>query len=179
MSTFDYEHLIIDIPDYPKPGIVFKDITPLLADHNGFAACIDNIATHFAHAGITKILGTEARGFMIGAPVAYKLGAGFVPARKPGKLPRECYEQEYALEYGTDKLEIHKDALNADDVVLIVDDLIATGGTAAASVKLAQRAGAKVAGLGFLLELTAFDPRAVITKVTDAEFYSLVQVKTF
>lgn len=179
MSSFDYEHLVADIPDYPKPGIVFKDITPLLADRFGFAACIDDIAGHFADAGVTKVLGAEARGFMIGAPVAYKLKAGFVPARKPGKLPRKCYEQEYALEYGTDRLEIHEDALTSDDVVLIVDDLIATGGTATASAQLVQQAGAKIAGLSFLLELTPFNPRAAIAKVSDAEFYSLIQVDTY
>ncbi len=179
MSTFDYESLIIDIPDYPEPGVIFKDITPLLADGAGFAACVDDIAEHFADAGVTKVLGTEARGFMVGAPVALKMGVGFVPARKPGKLPRTCLSQEYALEYGTDKLEIHEDALTKDDVILIVDDLIATGGTAAASVQLVHQAGAKVAGLAFLLELEVFKPRETIAKVTDADFYSLVHVDTY
>ena len=179
MSTFDYESLIVDIPDYPEPGVIFKDITPLLADGEGLAACVDDIAGHFANAGVTKVIGAEARGFMVGAPIAYKMGVGFVPARKPGKLPRACLIQEYALECGTDTLEIHEDALTSDDVVLIVDDLIATGGTAAASVQLAQKAGAKVAGLAFLLELEVFKPREAIAKVTDAEFYSLVKVDTY
>ena len=178
MSTFDYESLIVDIPDFPAPGVIFKDITPLLASSEGLAASVKDIADHFADAGVTKVLGTEARGFMVGAPVALEMGAGFVPARKHGKLPRECHIQEYELEYGTDTIEIHKDALSSDDVVLIVDDLIATGGTAAASAQLVQQAGAKVAGLAFLLELEVFKPREVIAKVCDAEFYSLVQVHT-
>ncbi len=179
MTTFDLESLIVDIPDYPEPGVIFKDITPLLADPEGFKACVDDIAQHFAGKGITKVVGAEARGFMIGAPVAYALGVGFVPARKPGKLPRECYRQSYDLEYGTDTLEIHKDAISSDDVVLVVDDLIATGGTAAANVQLIQQTGAKIAGLAFMLELTVFKPREVIAKVTDAEFYSQVQVETY
>lgn len=179
MGTFDFESLIVDIPDYPAPGVTFKDITPLLASGEGFAACIDDIADHFASAGVTKVLGAEARGFMIGAPVALKMGAGFIPARKPGKLPRECYKQEYALEYGTDRIEMHEDALTSDDVVLVVDDLIATGGTAAASVQLVQQAGARVAGLAFILELESFKPREVIAKVCDAELYSLVKVSDY
>ena len=179
MGSFDYERLIADIPDYPKPGVTFKDITPLLADAQGLTACIDDIAEHFADAGVTKIMGAEARGFLVGAPIAYKMGAGFVPARKPGKLPRECLKQEYALEYGTDTLEIHADALDSNDTVLIVDDLIATGGTAQAAVRLAQQAGAQIAGLAFLLELTPFEPRKLIAEVTDAEFYSLVQVEAY
>ena len=179
MSSFDFESLIADIPDYPKPGVIFKDITPLLADPDGFSACIDAITKRFADAGVTKVLGAEARGFMIGAPVAYKLGAGFVPARKLGKLPRACYKQEYQLEYGTDTIEIHEDAVSSEDVVLVVDDLIATGGTAIASVQLAQQAGAQVAGLAFLLELTPFNARAAVAKITDAEFFSLVQVEAY
>lgn len=176
MSTFDYESLIVDIPDYPEPGVTFKDITPLLADPRGLSACVDDIAEHFANAGVTKIVGAEARGFLIGAPVAFKMGAGFIPARKPGKLPRNCFTQEYALEYGTNSIEIHEDALTGDDIVLIVDDLIATGGTACASVQLAQKAGAKIAGLAFLLELDSFKPRETIARICDAEFYSLVKI---
>ena len=135
MAAFDFESLITDIPDHPEPGVVFKDITTLLKDPDGFAAVIDGIADHFAGRGITKVVGAEARGFMIGAPVAYRLHAGFVPARKPGKLPREVVSESYALEYGTDELQIHADAISADDVVLLVDDLVATGGTAVAQVK--------------------------------------------
>jgi len=175
----DYESLITDIPDYPKPGVIFKDITTLLSDGEGFAAAVHDIAEHFRDAGITKVVGAEARGFVVGAPVAVELGAGFVPVRKPGKLPRETIKQEYELEYGTDTLEIHKDALGPDDVVLIADDLIATGGTAIASIQLAQQSGARVAGVAFLLELTPFKSRERLAEVTDAEFYSLVQVDEY
>lgn len=176
MAAFDFESLITDIPDYPEPGVVFKDITPLLKDPDGFAAVIDAIADRFAGRGITKVVGAEARGFMVGAPVAYRLHAGFVPARKPGKLPRETYRQSYDLEYGTDALEIHRDALQPGDVVLVVDDLIATGGTVGATVKLIEQAGATVAGFGFLLELAFLHPRDVVAQVSDAEVFSLVQV---
>lgn len=176
MSDFDFESLIVDIPDYPEPGVVFKDITPLLKDPQGFAAVIDAIAEHFKDAGITKVVGAEARGFMFAAPVALRLGAGFVPARKPGKLPREAYSQSYELEYGTNTLEMHCDALTADDVVLIVDDLVATGGTAVAKVKLVERFGARVAGMGFLMELAFLNPRETIAKDTDVEVFSLVKV---
>lgn len=176
MAAFDFESLITDIPDHPEPGVVFKDITPLLKDPDGFAAVIDAIADRFAGRGITKVVGAEARGFMVGAPVAYRLHAGFVPARKPGKLPRETYRQSYDLEYGTDALEIHRDALQPGDVVLVVDDLIATGGTVGATVKLIEQAGATVAGFGFLLELAFLHPRDVVAQVSDAEVFSLVQV---
>ena len=104
---FAYEHLVIDIPDYPEPGVIFKDITPLISNEHGLSACVDTMVDHFLGMGINKVVGSEARGFLIGAPVAYRLGAGFVPARKPGKLPREVYSQRYALEYGTDELQIH------------------------------------------------------------------------
>jgi len=177
MPQIDYDALIAKIPDFPKPGVTFQDITTLLKDPAGFGAVIDDIAGHYADAGVTKVVGAEARGFMIGAPVAYKLGAGFVPARKPGKLPRETRAQEYDLEYGTDRLEIHEDAITADDVVLIVDDLVATGGTAVAQAKLIKSFGAKLAGFGFLMELkTEFDPRPMIEAETGVELYSLVQV---
>lgn len=175
-ANINLESMITDIPDYPQPGVVFKDITTLLRDADGFAAVIDRIADHFADAGVTKVMGAEARGFMIAAPVAYKLGAGFVPARKPGKLPRETFSQEYELEYGTDKLEIHQDALTADDVVLMVDDLIATGGTAVAQIKLIESVGAKLAGMGFLMELAFLNPREALAAHTNAELFSLVQV---
>lgn len=177
MADFDFEKLIIDLPDYPEPGVVFKDITPLLADSEGFAAVIDSIAAHFEGRGVTKVIGAEARGFMVGAPVARALGAGFVPARKPGKLPREAYSESFELEYGTDTLQIHADALSSDDVVLIVDDLVATGGTANAQARLVKRAGAKLVGMGFLMELEFLHPREVIAQETDVEVFSLVQVK--
>lgn len=175
----DYESLITDIPDYPKPGVIFKDITTLLSDAEGFASAVRDIADRFRDAGITKVVGAEARGFVVGAPVAVELGAGFVPVRKPGKLPRETMKQEYELEYGTDVLEMHVDALTPDDVVLIADDLVATGGTAIASIELIKRSGARIAGIAFLLELTPFNSREKIAEVTDAEFYSLVQVNEY
>ena len=177
MSSVDYESLIVSIPDYPEPGVIFKDITPLFADAQGMAAAIDDIADHFINKGITKVVGAEARGFLVGAPVAYRLNAGFVPARKPGKLPREVYSQTYALEYGTDELQIHKDALTPDDRVLIVDDLVATGGTAVATAKLVEKSGAKVAGFSFMLELTYLHPREEIAKKYDEEVFTLIQVQ--
>ena len=176
VSDFAYEHLIADLPDYPEPGVVFKDITPLLADPEGFAATIDALADHFADRGITKVVGAEARGFMIGAPVAHKLRAGFVPARKPGKLPRETISETYELEYGTDMLEIHVDAIGPDDVVLLIDDLVATGGTAVAQIHLVERCGARLAGLGFLMELAFLKPRECIAEASSVEVFSLVQV---
>lgn len=176
MSSFDFEGRITDIVDYPKPGVVFKDITTLLKDPDGFEATIDAIAEHFKDAGVTKVVGAEARGFMIGAPVAYRLHVGFVPARKPGKLPREVRSESYDLEYGSDELQIHADAIEPDDVVLIVDDLVATGGTAEAQAKLIKQFGASLAGMGFLMELAFLNPRQAIAKVTDAEVFSLVQV---
>lgn len=176
MAIIDYEKLIVDIPDYPEPGVIFKDITPLFADKQGLAAIVDDIAIHFMNAGITKVVGAEARGFLIGAPVAYRLGAGFVPARKPGKLPREVYSEKYALEYGTDELEMHKDALGPDDRVLIVDDLVATAGTAVATAKLIEKAGATVEGFAFILELAFLNPRDIIAKEYDQEVYTLIQV---
>lgn len=176
MVAYDFERLIVDLPDYPKPGVVFKDITPLLADSEGFAAVVDSIADHFKNAGVTKVIGAEARGFMVGAPVAHRLNAGFVPARKPGKLPRETMSESYALEYGTDALEVHADALSADDVVLLVDDLVATGGTAVAQARLVERSGARLAGMGFLMELAFLNPRAAIAEASDVEVFSLVKV---
>ncbi|EJU35226.1 adenine phosphoribosyltransferase [Slackia sp. CM382] len=177
MVAFDFESKIASIPDYPEPGVVFKDITPLLADGEGFSAVIDAIVDHFKDAGVTKVVGAEARGFMIGAPVAYRLNAGFVPARKPGKLPRATLSEEYELEYGVDRLEIHADALCADDVVLLVDDLVATGGTAVAQIRLVQKFGARLAGLGFLMELEFLEPRTCISRATDADVFSLVKVR--
>ena len=176
MSSFDFEGHITDVVDYPKPGVVFKDITTFLKDPDGFEATIDAIAEHFKDAGVTKVVGAEARGFMIGAPVAYRLHAGFVPARKPGKLPREVRSESYDLEYGSDELQIHADAIEPDDVVLIVDDLVATGGTAEAQAKLIKQFGASLAGMGFLMELAFLNPRQAIAKVTDADVFSLVQV---
>ena len=123
MAAYDFEGHITDIPDYPEKGVVFKDITTLLKEPEGFHAAIDAIADHFKDARVTKVVGAEARGFLIGAPVAYRLGAGFVPARKPGKLPREVRTESYELEYGTDELQMHVDALSKDDVVLIIESM--------------------------------------------------------
>lgn len=177
MAAFDYESRIVDIPDYPEPGVVFKDITPLFADPDAMAHTVRDIAEHFRDAGVTKVVGPEARGFMIGVPVALELGAGFVPARKPGKLPRATYSVSYDLEYGSDSLEIHQDAIGPEDRVLIVDDLIATGGTAAATGKLIDEVGATLVGYGCILELTFLNPREALAKTGDQELYSLVKVQ--
>src|SRR3982751_5259264 len=144
---------IRDIADFPKPGVVFKDITPLLADVDAFRFTVDAIADHFAGQTVDKVLGIEARGFITAAPVAYRFGAGFVPVRKAGKLPWEIEKEEYELEYGTDLLEIHRDAVQPGERVLVVDDVMATGGTASATVRLVQKLGGEVVGLGFIIEL--------------------------
>ena len=176
MPNFDFESLIIDIPDYPEPGVIFKDITPLFSDAQGFANVIDDIADHFMGRGITKVVGAEARGFLLGAPIAYRLGAGFVPARKPGKLPREVYSQSYALEYGTDELQIHRDCMDGNDRVLIIDDLVATAGTTVATAKLVEQTGATIEAFAFILELAFLNPRETIGKEYDQEVYTLVKV---
>lgn len=142
-----------DIPDWPRPGVVFKDITPLLADAAAFRATVDGIAGAFGGEPVDRVLGIEARGFIVAAPVAYRFGAGFTPVRKAGKLPWQVEKVEYELEYGSDLLEIHKDAVVEGDRVLILDDVLATGGTAAATVRLVERLGGTVVGLGFIIEL--------------------------
>ena len=147
------KRLIREIPDFPKPGILFYDITTLLKDKLGFATLIDALSEHYLNAGIDLVLGMEARGFIFGPAVAYRLNAGFVPVRKPGKLPAPTAKFNYALEYGTNTLEIHKDAIRKGQRVIIVDDLLATGGTADATTKLAASLGAEIAGLGFVVEL--------------------------
>ncbi|MFC7217786.1 adenine phosphoribosyltransferase [Streptomyces polyrhachis] len=144
---------IKDVPDYPEPGIVFKDITPLLADPAAFTALTDALADICLRQGATKVVGLEARGFILGAPVAVRAGVGFVPARKAGKLPGATLGQSYALEYGTAEIEIHADALTPHDRVLVIDDVLATGGTARASLELIGRTGAQVAGVAVLMEL--------------------------
>lgn len=176
MSEFDFESFITDIPDYPEPGVVFKDITPLFANADAMNHTVTAIADHFRDAGITKVVGPEARGFMIGVPVALELGAGFIPARKPGKLPRETYSVSYDLEYGSDTLEIHRDAIQPGDRVLIVDDLIATGGTAAATGKLIQDVGGDLVGYACILELTFLNPREALAQTGNQELFSLVKV---
>jgi adenine phosphoribosyltransferase len=145
--------LVKDVPDFPKPGILFRDITPVLAEPTAFAAAIELLREPFAELGVDAVLGIESRGFMFAAPLALQLRAAFVPVRKPGKLPRACDRVEYALEYGSDALEMHSDALKGRKRVLVVDDVIATGGTARACVELARRQGADVLGAAFLIEL--------------------------
>ncbi|MFI0720234.1 adenine phosphoribosyltransferase [Streptomyces sp. NPDC021224] len=145
---------IRDVPDYPEPGVMFKDITPLLADPGAFGALVEALAELCARHGATKVVGLEARGFILAAPAAVRAGVGFVPVRKAGKLPGTVHGQAYQLEYGTAEIEVHTDAFAADDRVLVIDDVLATGGTAEASVELIRRAGATVAGLAVLLELS-------------------------
>ncbi len=153
MTEAMLRELIREVPDFPTPGIVFKDITPILGSHGAFDAAVEAMLAPFADAGVSKVAGIEARGFMFAAPVAARLGAGFVPVRKPGKLPCAVVEQEYDLEYGTDTLQVHADAVHAGERVLIVDDVLATGGTAAATIDLLRHVGADVVGLTVLLEL--------------------------
>ena len=161
-APVDLSSHIRDVPDWPEPGVVFKDLTPLLAHPVAFAATIDALAEPFRDRGVTKVVGIEARGFLVGAPVALQLGAGFVPARKPGKLPGPTASEQYVLEYGTDCLEIHADSVAVGDRVLIVDDVIATGGTAAAAVRLVEGLGGTVVGLAVVIELAFLDGRSVL-----------------
>ncbi len=153
---FDRELLasrVRDVPDFPTPGIIFKDVTPLLGDPKAFSTAVDAIVLQFGRGEVDKVLGIEARGFIFAAPVAYHFGAGFVPARKAGKLPAARRSVGYELEYGTETIEVHEDAFHPGDRVLIVDDVLATGGTAAAAVRLVEELGARVVGLAFLIEL--------------------------
>lgn len=154
MSEVDIKSLIRDVPDFPKPGILFKDITPLLQNPAGLKSTLDALAKPFEGKGITAVAGMESRGFIFGVSVAERLGVGFVPVRKPGKLPADTVSEEFTLEYGTDTLEIHKDALKPGDKVLIIDDLLATGGTAKATINLIKKLGADVVGIGFVIELS-------------------------
>jgi adenine phosphoribosyltransferase len=162
---------IRDVPDYPKPGISFKDITPLLADGPAFRAVVEELAS--GHGPVDKVAGIEARGFILAAPVAMCLGSGFVPVRKAGKLPAQTYTQDYELEYGTATIEVHTDAFDPGDRVLIIDDVLATGGTARATAELVRRAGADVVGVAVLLELAFLGGRS---KLGDMEFRALVTV---
>ncbi|MGR8920044.1 MAG: adenine phosphoribosyltransferase [Gammaproteobacteria bacterium] len=162
---------IRDIPDFPEPGIVFKDMTPLLADHAALAATTRELIAPFSDDGITAVAGMEARGFIFGSLAAAALGAGFVPLRKPGKLPAATHAVSYELEYGSAELHMHTDALGPDDRVLLVDDLMATGGTAAASLELVRRGGATVAGCAFVVELDFLDGRKALG---DCRVHSLV-----
>jgi adenine phosphoribosyltransferase len=155
----DLRPFIRDVPDFPKPGIIFKDITPLLRSHEALDYISHALAEPFREAGVTAVAAIESRGFIFGSGVARVLGAGFVPIRKPGKLPWKTRRGEYTLEYGSGVLEIHDDALTTDDRVLLIDDLLATGGTAACSIALVQESGATIVAAGFVIELTFLDGR--------------------
>ena len=163
MTMDDLKTKIRHVPDFPKAGILFYDITTLMQDAAGFRAAIDGLSLPFKGQGIDLVVGIESRGFIFGAPVADRLGAGFAPVRKPGKLPSACIRESYALEYGTDTLEIHEDAVKPGQRVLIVDDLLATGGTARATTELVKKIGGTVHGLAFLIELVALNGRAKLT----------------
>jgi adenine phosphoribosyltransferase len=145
--------LVRDVPDFPRPGVTFKDITPLLADAQGLAICVDAMAARFAGQSVHKVIGVEARGFIIAAAVAYRMCAGFVPVRKKGKLPSDVYSDTYELEYGSDTLEVHTDSLRPGERVVVLDDVLATGGTAAATRRLVAKLGAETIGFGCILEL--------------------------
>ncbi|TAK33040.1 MAG: adenine phosphoribosyltransferase [Chloroflexota bacterium] len=162
MDTVQLTQLIRDVPDFPQPGILFRDITTVLRDPSAFRYAIDTLAQRFKERDVDLIVGMESRGFIFGAPLAYILGAGFVPVRKKGKLPAETLSVEYALEYGVAELEIHKDAIRPGQKVLIVDDLLATGGTVNATIQLVEALGGKVSAVAFLIELGFLDGRAKI-----------------
>jgi adenine phosphoribosyltransferase len=163
--------LVRDVPDFPQEGIVFKDITPLLADPIAFSTVIDLIVVHFGRGNVDKVVGIEARGFILASPVAYHFGAGFVPVRKKDKLPWETESAAYALEYGTATLEVHRDAVTPGERVLIVDDVLATGGTAAATAQLVERIGGKVIGIACLIELGFLNGR---DKLEGHDLFSLI-----
>ena len=171
MTSEEIKKLIRDIPDFPKPGIMFRDITPLIGNARGFAAVVDQMAEPYLGA-VDVVLGIESRGFIVGAPVAYRLGVGLTIARKPGKLPFHFFDQTYDLEYGSDTLEMHTGAVAKGHRVLIVDDLLATGGTASATAQLVEQNGGKVAGLGFVVELTFLNGRK---KLNNHDVFSLLQ----
>jgi len=160
VADIDLRRFIRDVPDFPKKGIVFKDITPLLNDRDALRYALTSLSERFRDRTISKVVGIESRGYIFAPAIALHLGAGFVPVRKPGKLPWKTVAQEYALEYGTDRLEIHTDAIRPGERVLIVDDLLATGGTASATRGLVERLEGQVVGAGFLVELTFLDGRS-------------------
>jgi adenine phosphoribosyltransferase len=160
--AIDYRSLIRDIPDFPKAGIMFRDITPLLGDAEAYRATILALAEPFRDLGVERVAAIEARGYMLGCPLAVELGAGFVPVRKVGKLPFDTYSAEYALEYGEATIEMHRDGLLADHRVLLIDDVLATGGTMAATIDLVEQSGATVAGIAVLIELAALKGRKVL-----------------
>ena len=168
----DLRSLIRDVPDFPKPGIVFKDITTLTKDPEGLRVAVDALADRFTDANVDLVVGIESRGFVFGAAVAYKLGVGFVPARKPGKLPAQTVSAAYELEYGTDAIEMHRDAIGQGQRVLIVDDLLATGGTAAAAVELVSGLGGEIVAIAFLIDLAFLRGR---DKLAGYEVFSLIE----
>ena len=168
----DLKTLIREVPYFPKPGILFYDITTLLKDKSGFRGVIDGLKDHYRNTQVDVVLGIEARGFIFAPALAYALGAGFVPVRKPGKLPAECVRVTYDLEYGTDTLEMHKDAVRQGDRVLIIDDLLATGGTAAATVELVRKLKGEVVGTCFAVELSFLNGRS---KLPGLDVFSLIQ----
>jgi adenine phosphoribosyltransferase len=171
-GTLDLRSYITDIPDYPKPGIVFRDVTPLFLDAGALAHAVTLLSEWADEREVDFVVAAEARGFILGAAIAARIGAGFIPARKPGKLPREAIAVEYALEYGVDALEMHRDALADGARVLVHDDLVATGGTAEALCRLVEQAGGEVAGCAFLVELRGLGGRA---RLGDREVHSLVE----
>jgi adenine phosphoribosyltransferase len=168
----DLASLIRDVPDFPVKGILFKDITTLLRDPRAFRAAVDALAAHYAGQAIDEVVAIESRGFVLGAPLAYQLGAGFVPVRKPGKLPAETIHVEYSLEYGTNTLHMHRDALTAGQRVLLVDDLLATGGSAKAAIELVEALGGVVVGVAFLVELGFLQG---MSKLQGYDVFSLVK----
>ena len=172
MLTIDLKQMIRSVPDFPKPGINFFDITTLLKEPAGLRATIDALSAPYADARIETVVGIESRGFILGSAVAQQLGAGFVPVRKPGKLPAEVIKEVYELEYGKDAVEIHADAIDRGQRVLIVDDVLATGGTAAATTRLVKQLGGELHGLAFLIELTFLDGKK---KLTGEDVFSVLQ----
>jgi len=164
MSKLKAESLIRDVPDFPKPGILFKDITPVVQDYEALKEVTEKLAAWAKAKKVDAVVGIEARGFIFGVPVAMALEVGFVPLRKLGKLPSSTLTEEYALEYGTNTVEIHSDSLHPGQKVIIIDDLLATGGTAAAAARLVERLGAEVVGFGFLVELAFLDGRKTLGK---------------
>ena len=168
----DLAKMIRDVPDFPKEGILFKDITTLIKEPRAFREVIDRLADHYAGQEIDLVVAVEARGYIFGAPIAYKLGAGFVPVRKEGKLPAETVREEYELEYGTDSVEMHRDAIQPGQKVLIVDDLIATGGSAAATARLVERLGGEVVSIAFLIELSFLKG---VEKLKDYDVFTMIE----
>ncbi|TLY12879.1 MAG: adenine phosphoribosyltransferase [Nitrospirae bacterium] len=167
----DYKALIREVPNFPKPGILFYDITTLLKDARAFRNVVDELAARYRDKRIAKVVGIESRGFILGSPLAYNLGAGFVPVRKAGKLPADIFEVKYNLEYGSSSLAVHRDAITMGERVLIVDDLLATGGTAAATVHLVRQLGGEIMGLVVLVELESLKGR---NKVNGCEVHSVI-----